>query len=92
MKDLDFYIPREKSTYLSRDPDGSAPMNGLITDLPGKETDPQRTPRDLPSPRHRPGEPILYDPPRGDMGTQVPAVDPTHDPLTGTSQSDPMRL
>lgn len=37
-----------------------------ITDLPSRQPDHQ-IPRDLPSPRHRPGEPILYDPPASEI-------------------------
>lgn len=38
-----------------------ASASETITELPHES--PPRLPKDLPSPRHRPGEPILYDPP-----------------------------
>ncbi len=61
-----------------------------ITDLPGRETPP--APRDLPSPRHRPGEPLMYDPPY-DAGRDVslPMGNSVADPFTGRPMIDPMQ-
>lgn len=59
MPDYGFYIARKKEE----------------TDLPPRSPDrfPGKLPDDLPSPRHRPGEPIMYDPPKG---TDLPLSDP----------------
>lgn len=68
MQDFGFYIKREPSYEPSR--------GSIVTDLPSKE--PQKAPRDLPSPRHRPGEPIMYDPPPEKRdGVYEPDTDPT---------------
>ncbi|MBQ7325320.1 MAG: hypothetical protein IJW98_06230 [Clostridia bacterium] len=67
MQDLGFYIKREP-TY-------EPPRNSHITDIPVREPE-QKPIRDLPSPRHRPGEPIMYDPPvSGDQRIHEPHVD-----------------
>ena len=47
-----------------REPSYEPPQNSHITDLPVREPE-QKPPMDLPSPRRRPDEPILYDPPVG---------------------------
>lgn len=85
MQEYGFYIKRDRTPEQPE-----SPQDHVITDLPHKE--PAKQPRDLPSPRHRPGEPILYDPPV-DMGMdRIPMVDPTHSPLSGLGLNDPMEL
>ena len=69
MQDFGFYIKRE--------PFYEPPQNSHITDLPVREPE-QKPLRDLPSPRHRPGEPIMYDPPVG-MGRDQRQGDPPID-------------
>lgn len=57
MPDYGFYINRKKEN----EPDSSerALNAALPADLPGKT--PTKLPTDLPIPRHRPGEPLMYD-------------------------------
>ena len=57
--------------------------DSLITDIPLRVPE-QKPPMDLPSPRHRPGEPILYDPPVG----REQQID---DPPMGLFNIDPLR-
>ena len=71
-----------------------SPQSHVITDLPDRKSPnpPKDLPRELPSPRHRPGEPILYDPPMDVGMDRIPIVDPTYSPLSGMSMNDPMEL
>lgn len=65
MPDYCFYIKRKKD-------DTTADNIVQPTDLPEKKP---QTPNDLPLPRHRPGEPIMYDPPAS--GLEIyPITDP----------------
>ena len=74
---------------LKRDPTEPFPDGG-ITDLPGRER--PRIPRDLPSPRHRPGEPIMYDPPvESGRDPALPMGNSVADPFTGRPLIDPMQ-
>lgn len=58
-----------------REPSQELPRSSHITDIPVREPE-QKPPRDLPSPRHRPGEPIMYDPPvTGEQRIHEPHVD-----------------
>ena len=82
MQDYGFYNKRERTPDLA-----DQSKNNLITDLPDRE--PRKEPKDLPSPRHRPGEPILYDPPMDEGMEHLPMVDPTYRPFTGMSLNDP---
>ena len=76
MQDYGFYIKRE------RIPEKNESLkNHVITDLPGKE--PKEQPKDLPSPRHRPGEPILYEPPVENGSGRIAVMDPSYEPLSG---------
>ena len=83
MPDLGFYIKRDRTPEHPE-----SPQSHVITDLPAKE--PANKPKDLPMPRHRPGEPILYDPPM--EIDRVSLIDPTYPPLSGMSMNDPMEL
>lgn len=72
-----------------RDPIDPRP-DRQITDLPGREKPP--SPRDLPSPRHRPGEPIMYDPPYDSArDVALPMGNSVADPFTGRAMIDPMQ-
>jgi hypothetical protein len=62
------YPSKKETSYES-------PKNSHITDLPVREPE-QKPPMDLPSPRHRPGEPIMYDPP---VGRDQRPIDPPID-------------
>ncbi len=89
MQDFGFYIKRDR-TELPPQGERNVPHNTVITDLPERE-EPLK-PRDLPSPKHRPGEPILYDPPVGNSrDVYLPMGDSPADPFTGRSMIDPMR-
>ena len=70
--------------YSSQEAGNNVPKKGQITDIPVREPEP-KSPRDLPPPRHRPGEPILYD-------HGLPMVDPTHSPLSGLGINDPLEF
>lgn len=85
MQDYGFYIKRERTPNIPE-----TPQSHVITDLPGKE--PKRQPQDLPSPRHRPGQPVMYDPPVEDDRARIPVMDPTYDPMSGMSMNDPLEL
>lgn len=67
MSESCFYIKRKNETYSSQSAVQSHPP--APTDLPPKspkiapEKAPPTSPSDLPLPRHRPGEPLMYDPP-----------------------------
>lgn len=83
-------LKNAQQTDLSRRvPDRNDLQNTVITDLPGREEKP--TPRELPSPRHRPGEPILFESPT-DAGRDVllPMGNSVADPFTGRPMIDPM--
>lgn len=85
MQDNEFPNKRERTPDIPE-----TPQSHVITDLPGKE--PKRQPKDLPSPRRRPGEPILYDPPAEDGMSRIPVMDPTYDPMSGMSMNDPLEF
>ncbi|MGM9647988.1 MAG: hypothetical protein ACI3YH_07650 [Eubacteriales bacterium] len=74
-----------------REPQAEPPRDSHVTDLPGKENPPE--PRDLPSPRHRPGEPILFDPPY-DVGIDLyyPFNEVGIQPFSGKPTIDPTRF
>lgn len=75
------------STQRDRTPENPAsPKDHVITDLPHPQA--PHEPKEQPTPRHRPGEPILYDPPADGM----PMVAPTHSPLSGLGINDPLEL
>ncbi|MBQ8382198.1 MAG: hypothetical protein IJX47_03230 [Clostridia bacterium] len=81
----------EKDEFPGRGSQPSGQTDAVITDLPGKE-DP-RQPRDLPSPRHRPGEPILFDPPYADeIDPYAPFNEVGVQPVIGRPTIDPTRF
>ncbi len=80
--DIDIDRPNDQTSF-------KAPASKSISENVTKNflTEHPQPPRDLPSPRHRPGEPILYDPPVGDSKQPYP---PYNDPLTHPYTGEPM--
>lgn len=81
MKEYGFSMKRDRTPEQP-----VSPKDHVITDLPHRKAPNQ--PKEQPSPPHRPGEPILYDPPTHGM----PMVDPTHSPLSGLGINDPLEF
>ncbi len=87
--DLDNLTASEKEPR-SKTP-GIDPVRPNVTDLPGREVQP--LPRDLPSPRHRPGEPILFDPPYNELiQPGAPFNEIGVIPTLGSPTADPLQF
>ncbi|MBQ8287716.1 MAG: hypothetical protein IJX76_02965 [Clostridia bacterium] len=91
MQDSEFNSKSGKGDLHDKGSERNDPINAVITDLPGKEN--PRQPRDLPSPRRRPGEPILFDPPYdGGIDPYAPFNDIGVQPVIGRPTIDPTRF
>lgn len=79
MPDYGFYIKRKQEENTAHT-SNATPMSSQPTDLPDQAPKklPARSPSDLPLPRHRPGEPIMYDPPTDGVET-FPITSPDSD-------------